>query len=426
MVVGSVSVGAANPPFLGHLKWKSFKVFCNQRDPSYRALARKITRKLKVDENICAKEYIVGCESIIQSLCRKGMPLLAEEILVEMKVEGFVPNKDIVSAVMLCYANNGLFAQAQAIWEDMLLSAFVPRVQVVSELMDAYGKVGLFHKVTEILEQVCSRDFNFIPEVYSLAISCFGKGGQLDLMESTLKDMISRGLPIDSVTGNAFLMYYSFHGSLTEMETAYGRLKRSRHLIENEGIRAMSFSYIRKRKFFRLGEFLRDVGLGRRNVGNLLWNLLLLSYAAKFKMKSLQREFLTMLDAGFCPDITTFNIRALAFSRMSLFWDLHLNLENMIYEKITPDLVTYGSVVDAYLDKRLCRSLNFALNRLNKEDSPTLGTDPFVFEALGKGDFHSSSEAFMEYNNQRKWTYQKLITIYLRKRYRSNQIFWNC
>ncbi|KAG6769419.1 hypothetical protein POTOM_025054 [Populus tomentosa] len=42
--------------------------------------------------------------------------------------------------------------------------------------------------------------------VYSLAISCFGKGGQLDLMEDTLKKMVSKGLRVDSATGNAFVM----------------------------------------------------------------------------------------------------------------------------------------------------------------------------------------------------------------------------
>ncbi|KAK9268693.1 hypothetical protein L1049_000453 [Liquidambar formosana] len=142
-------------------------------------------------------------------------------------------------------------------------------------------------------------------------------------------------------------------------------------------------------------------------------------------MKSLQREFLRMLDAGFRPDLTSFNIRALAFSRMSLFWDLHLSLEHMKHEKVTPDLVTYGCVVDAYLDRRLGRNLDFALGKMYMDDHPLVSTDPFVFEVLGKGDFHSSSESLLEFTRQREWTYKELIATYLKKRYRSNQIFWN-
>ncbi|PKA51426.1 Pentatricopeptide repeat-containing protein [Apostasia shenzhenica] len=132
-----------------------------------------------------------------------------------------------------------------------------------------------------------------------------------------------------------------------------------------------------------------------------------------------------MVDAGFSPDITTFNIRALAFTRMRLFWDLHLSVDHMKHEGIVPDLVTYGCVVDAYLDRRLGKNLPFVLDKMNKESFPVILTDPLVFEAFGKGDFHSTSEALLEARRQRKWTYSKLVAVYLRKQYRANQIFWN-
>ncbi|GMY35171.1 pentatricopeptide repeat-containing protein At3g42630 isoform X1 [Fagus crenata] len=395
------------------------------RDSQNPPLQRKITRQWKQERGFDHKNRYVDCTALVRALSRKRMPHLAQELLLEIKSEGFLPNGSTLSALMLCYADNGLLPQAQAFWEEIINSSFVPSIQIVSQLFDAYGKMGYFDGVSKILDQVSSRDLNLLPEAYSLAISCFGKGGKLELMENTLKEMVSRGYIVDSATGNAFVSYYSVFGSLTEMENAYGRLKRSRLLLEKEGIRAMSLAYIKERKFYKLGEFLRDVGLGRKNVGNLLWNLLLLSYAANFKMKSLQREFVRMVEAGFHPDLTTFNIRALAFSRMSLVWDLHLSLEHMKHEKITPDLVTYGCFVDAYLDKRLGRNLDFALNKMNLDDSPVVLTDPFVYEVLGKGDFQSSSEAFLEFKNSREWNYRRLIALYLKKQYRRNQIFWN-
>jgi pentatricopeptide repeat protein len=385
----------------------------------------QIIRKWKQEQGFDHNDSYAACATLVQDLSRKRMPYLAQEVLLEMKSEGFLPNSSTLSALMLCYADNGLFPQAQAIWEEIINSSFVLSIQIVSGLFDAYGRMGHFDEVTKILDQVSSRDLSLLPAVYSMAISCFGKGGQLELMENTLKEMVSRGYIVDSATGNAFIRYYSIFGSLTQMENAYGRFKRSRLLLEEEGIRAMSFAYIKGRKFYKLGEFLSNEGLGRKNVGNLLWNLLLLSYAANFKMKSLQREFVRMVEAGFRPDLTTFNIRALAFSRMSLLWDLHLSLEHMKHEKITPDLVTYGCFVDAYLDKRLGRNLNFALNKMNLDDCPVVLTDSFVFEVLGKGDFQSSSEAFLEFKGPRELNYRQLIAIYLKKQYRRDQIFWN-
>ncbi|KAF5802619.1 putative tetratricopeptide-like helical domain superfamily [Helianthus annuus] len=362
---------------------------------------------------------------IIRSLSKKGSPHIANELVPRLQAEGFLLDDSTWTALMLYYANNGFFTQADALWNTIINSAYNLDIRVVSELIDAYIGAGLFHEVIRIVQQISIRHPHLQHQVYVHTISCFGKVGELELMDYTLKEMISKGYPVDSSIGNAYIVYHSRFGSITMMEHAYKRLKSSRFLIEEDGIRAVSDAYIRDKKFHNLGNFLREVGLGRRNAGNLLWNLLLLSYAANFKMKSLQREFLNMVEAGFDPDLTTFNIRAAAFSKMSLFWDLHLSLEHMNHNGIIPDLVTYGCVVDAYLDRRLGRNLDFALRKMNVKDSPVVLTDPILFEVLGKGDFHSSSEALLEFNMRKTWTYKELIAIYVKKKYRSNQIFWN-
>ncbi|XAR47975.1 hypothetical protein NMG60_11030634 [Bertholletia excelsa] len=406
---------------LGTLKSNRLSVR-SQRNPwPGRASARQVIQKWMqkvVDQNAC-----LDSAALIENLHRESISPVAWDILFEMK--GSPLGNHGLSAMMLFYADNGLFLEAKAIWDELLDSNFVPNIQIITELIDAYVRIRRFDEVNRIVHQISLRDPKLLPEVYASALSCFGKRGQLKMMETILKEMVSRGFAVNSATGNAFITYYSNFGSLTEMETAYVHLKRSRILIKEEGIKAMSLAYIKKNKFFALGEFLREVGLGRRDVGNLLWNLLLLSYAANFKMKSLQREFLKMLEAGFCPDLTTFNIRALAFSKMSLFWDLHLSLEHMRHEEVVPDLVTYGCLVDAYLDRRLGMNLEFALCKMNVHASPRISTDWLVFEVLGKGDFHSSSEAFLEFKRWENWTYKELITTYLKKKYRSNQIFWN-
>ncbi|KAK6941216.1 Pentatricopeptide repeat [Dillenia turbinata] len=392
-----------------------------------RHLLGKIIRQRKREGSISSKAIDESYASILGLLGRKQLPHSAEELIHEMKSLGYSPTSSTLSALLICYADNGCSAQAQSIWDHILNGSFSVDISVLSKLFDAYCRSGQFDQVVNLIHQMSSRGcIDLLPKAYSLAVSCFGKGGQLKLMEDTFQDMVSRGFKVDSATGNAVVIYYSRFGSLKEMEAAYGRLKGSRILIEEEAIRAMSMAYIKENRFYKLGEFIRDVGLPRKNLGNLLWNILLLSYAANFKMKSLQREFLRMVEAGFLPDLTTFNIRALAFSRMSLFWDLHLSLEHMLHEKVVPDLVTYGCVIDAYLERRLVKNLNFALNKMNVDDLPEISTDALVFEVMGKGDFHLSSEAFLEFKRKKKWTYRGLIVAYLKKQNRSNQILWNC
>ncbi|KAD2197634.1 hypothetical protein E3N88_41662 [Mikania micrantha] len=364
------------------------------------------------------------CVSIIQSLKQKELPHIANELVPRLQAEGFLLDNSTLTALMMYYAKNGFFTQANALWHEILNSAYNLDIHVVSDLIDAYIGAGIFNEVIRIVHEISVRHPQLQHQIYVHTVSSFGKIGELELMEYTLKEMVSKGF-CDSSVSNAYMVYYSRFGSITMMENAYKRLKSSSFLIEKNGIRAVSVAYIRDKKFHSLGNFLRDVGLGRRNCGNLLWNLLLLSYAANFKMKSLQREFLNMVEAGFYPDLTTFNIRAVAFSKMSLFWDLHLSLEHMNHNGILPDLVTYGCVVDAYMDRRLGRNLDFASSKMNVKDSPIVLTDRILFEVFGKGDFHSSSEALLEFNTQKTWTYKNLIAIYLKKKYRSSQVFWN-
>ncbi|EAZ43361.1 hypothetical protein OsJ_27961 [Oryza sativa Japonica Group] len=247
---------------------------------------------------------------------------------------------------------------------------------------------------------LCARDPGAARALYPLAVTCFGAAGELALMEDAVREMARHGLPVDSATGNAFVCHYAASGTVPQMEAAYRRLKASRLLVSVAAIRAMASAYISHRKYYKLGEFVTD-------------------------MKSLQRAFLDMVAAGFTPDLTTFNLRAVAFSKMCMFWDLHLTADHMRRDGVAPDLVTHGCFVDAYLERRLARNLNFAFDRLGAGE-PVVATDAVVFEAFGKGGFHASSEVLLEATGgERRWTYYKLLGVYLRKQHRKNQIFWN-
>ena len=334
--------------------------------------------------------------------------------------------QELVGTMLLC-ADSDQFAESRALWLEIINSSAIPSSDAVLRLMDAYSRAGEFDELSRVVRESAARDYPFTAELYSAAVSFFGRAGQLQMMEAALQEMILKGFKVNSFTGNAFLENYSKCGSLSEMGRAYKRLKESGILIEKETIRSVVAAYIAERKFYLMGEFLRDVGLRRRNAGNLLWNLLLLSYAANFKMKSLQKEFLRMSAAGFFPDLTTFNIRAMAFSRMGMVWDLHLSLEHMAHLGVAPDLVTCGCVVDLYLERGLGRNLSFVLGKMDLIAAPGVRTDPLVFEVFGKGAFLASAEVFMESSDirGRTWSYESLIAMYLKKQYRSNQVIWN-
>uniref|UniRef100_A0ACD6AM04 Uncharacterized protein n=1 Tax=Avena sativa TaxID=4498 RepID=A0ACD6AM04_AVESA len=330
---------------------------------------------------------------------------------------------------MVARAEAGDFARAQSIWAQLLLSSAAPCLATAApRLLPAYARLGRSDEVLLAVRELSARDPTQARHLYPLAVSCLGAAGELGLMEDALKEMSRAGLRVDSATGNAFVRHYAASGTVREMEAAVGRLRNTGLLISVDAIRAVASAYIAQREYYRLGEFVRGLGLGRRNAGNLLWNLYLLSFAANFKMKSLQRAFLEMAAAGFRPDLTTFNIRAVAFSKMCMFWDLHLTADHMRRDGVAPDIVTHGCFVDAYMERRLARNISFAFRRLDGAGAgkPVVATDGIVFEAFGKGGFHATSETLLEApGGKRRWTYYSLLEVYLRKQHRRNQIFWN-
>ena len=98
----------------------------------------------------------------------------------------------------------------------------------------------------------------------------------------------------------------------------------------------------------------------------------------------------------------------------------------MCRDGVAPDLVTHGCFVDAYLERRLARNLTFAFDRFDGNAEAVVATDGIIFETFGKGGFHASSEALLEATGEkRRWTYYKLLAVYLRKQHRRNQVFWN-
>ncbi|TVU05115.1 hypothetical protein EJB05_48266, partial [Eragrostis curvula] len=333
------------------------------------------------------------------------------------------------AALMVARAEAGDFEEAQSLWAQLLHSSAAPCLPAAApRLLPAYARLGRFDEILLAVRELSARDPDTARVLYPLAVSCLGAAGELARMEDAVLEMGRRGLRVDHATGDAFLRSYAASGTIPQMEAAYRRHKRTGLLISRDAIRAVASAYISGQKYYKLGAFVLDAGLlRRRDAGsNLLWNLYLLSFAANFKMKSLQRAFLEMVAAGVRPDLTTFNIRAAAFSKMCMFWDLHLTADHMRRDGVAPDLVTHGCFVDAYLERRLARNLTFAFDRLDGNAEPVVATDGIVFEAFGKGGFHASSEALLEASGgKRRWTYYKLLGVYLRKQHRRNQVFWN-
>lgn len=252
---------------------------------------------------------------------------------------------------------------------------------------------------------------------YRTLVKAYARGGLFNRMHKTVREMTSNDIYPDSATMNAVVLSYAEAGLVEEMEKYYQIMREYGFNGHYPTIKAMVTTYARKSLFFQLGQFVKSVGMKRQTMGNFLWNSLLLSYAANFAMNHLEEQFENMKHAGFTPDITTYNIMALAYGRMQQFWDLRVMVLTMQSEGIAPDLVTFGAVVDAFLQGKVQSKLPDALTELRTIDLVAeIATDPLVFEVFGKGNLHVGCETLvknMQGGDHNQRTYKNLIGYYL-------------
>ncbi|XP_002966251.2 pentatricopeptide repeat-containing protein At3g42630 [Selaginella moellendorffii] len=344
---------------------------------------------------------------------KAGQPHAAQGVFDGMEAMQVRPSVVGFSALVQSYAESGEVEGAQSAMKRMLDTGIQPNVVTYGGLIRAYGKRGLFDEMAKVVNTMktvrCEPDFF----VYKNVIEAYASGGLVGRMDKAFKAMRADGWIPDSDILNLLAQGYASMGMIKEMEGAQGELRRIKGWPREESVRACALAYIRHNQFYQMEGFVKSLGM-KRIGGNLLWNLLLLAHAANFSMKSLQREAVNMWSARCAPDVTTFNIRALALSRMQMLWDLHVLVQHMRAESVRPDLVTYGALVDAYAIARLLPRLPEQLDELDMADTiPDVRTDPLVFQAFGRGRFHAFCDAYVRSSSTTLVNYSTLTTAYL-------------
>lgn len=267
---------------------------------------------------------------------------------------------------------------------------------------------------------------------YRTMIRAYAQGGLFEKLQLTAKEMSRNDMFADSPTLNAVVQAYAEAGLIKEMEKHFEILTKYSFIPGHLTIKAMVWAYVKKSLFYQLSVFVKRVGLRRRTVGNYLWNAFLLSRAANFAMEDLKMEFENMKYAGFFPDVTTCNIMALAYSRMKMFWELHDLIITMQNNGIAPDLVTYGAVIDVFIQEDLRPKLLEELVEFRNLDVVAeIETDPLVFEIFGRGEFVIACETLvrnMEGQDMGHQTYSQLVGYFLQslgkpKRTRQRRVY---
>lgn len=258
------------------------------------------------------------------SICGHArMPEEAQKLFNEMIRLDLRPTVATYSCLLQGCAEVGDFDRANEILAEMKEVGVKPNTITYTGLLYAYGKQGYYGEMAKIFNSMKTYEASQphcapTTVTYSALIQCFAKGGLFTRMEKALKEMLSKNLDPDAAAVNAMIQAYAEAGLVKDMERAYSLVRPYKVKVWVETVRAVALAYIHRSYFYQLGTFARYHNRRRVTLDKLIENLLLLSHAANFSMRGLADEYVRLKDTGFEGDITSFNIRALAFSKMQV------------------------------------------------------------------------------------------------------------
>lgn len=353
---------------------------------------------------------------IIGLLCEDEMMEEALSAFQEMKVQGMKPSLDTYNPIIHGLSKAGKFSDALRFLDEMKESGLDPDSETYDGLIGAYGKFQLYDEMGECVKKMelegCSPDHI----TYNILIQEYARAGILQRMEKLYQRMLSKRMRLQSSTFVAMLKAYTTFGIVEKMEFFFRKVLNSKSCLEDDFIRKMAEVYIKNYMFSRLEDLALDL-CSAFGESDLVWCLRLLSYACLLSKKGMDIVVKEMQDAKINWNVAFANIIMLAYVKMKDFRHLRILLSQLRINRLGPDIVTIGIVLDASRIGFDGRGALESWRRMGYLDRVVeLKTDSLVLTAFGKGHFLKSCEEVYtslhpEDRERKKWTYNDLIAL---------------
>ncbi|KAL9332825.1 hypothetical protein ACSQ67_002435 [Phaseolus vulgaris] len=353
---------------------------------------------------------------IIGLLCEDEMMEEALSAFQEMKVQGMKPSLDTYNPIIHGFSKAGKFSDALRFLDEMKESGLEPDSETYDGLIGAYGKFQLYDEMGECVKKMelegCSPDHI----TYNILIQEYARAGILQRMEKLYQRMLSKRMRLQSSTFVAMLKAYTTFGIVEKMEFFFRKVLNSQSCLEDDFIRKMAEVYIKNYMFSRLEDLALDL-CSAFGESDLVWCLRLLSYACLLSKKGMDIVVKEMQDAKINWNVAFANIIMLAYVKMKDFRHLRILLSQLRINRLGPDIVTIGIVLDASRIGFDGRGALESWRRMGYLDRVVeLKTDSLVLTAFGKGHFLKSCEEVYtslhtEDRERKKWTYNDLIAL---------------
>ncbi|KMT05627.1 hypothetical protein BVRB_7g167660 [Beta vulgaris subsp. vulgaris] len=260
------------------------------------------------------------------------------------------PNSDIYIKLIVMLGKCKQPQKAHELFLDMVDEGCLIDHEPCTALLSAYSRSGQLDEAFSLLEHM-KNSTNCRPDVYTYSIlikSCL-QVFAFDKVRQLLSDMISQGIPPNTVTYNTLIDAYGKAGKFAEMESILAEMLGNRHCepdvwTVNSTLRAFGNSG-QIEMMEKCYEKFQGAGI-EPNIRT--FNILLDSYGKSGNYEKMSAVMEYMQKYHYSWTVVTYNVVIDAFGRAGDLKQMEFLFRLMQSERIKPNCVTFCSLVRAY------------------------------------------------------------------------------
>ncbi|XP_021854033.2 pentatricopeptide repeat-containing protein At5g48730, chloroplastic [Spinacia oleracea] len=287
---------------------------------------------------------------LIVMLGKCKQPQKAHELFLAMVDEGCVVDHEACTALLSAYSRSCQFDEAFALLEHMKNSSNCrPDVYTYSIFIKSCLHVFAFDKVRMLLSDMVSQGIPPNTVTYNTLIDSYGKAGKFAEMESILAEMLTnRHCEPDVWTMNSTLRAFGNSGQIEMMETCYEKFQGAGIEPNIRTFNILLDSYGKSENYEKMSAVMEYMQKYHYSWTIVTYNVVIDAFGRAGDLKQMEFLFRLMQSERIKPNCVTFCSLVRAYGRAGIAEKIESVLRIIENTDVTLDIVFFNCLADAY------------------------------------------------------------------------------
>jgi len=256
-----------------------------------------------------------------------------EEVMKEMKSNGFLPYTSHFTMLIKLYGARNMIEKVEEIMNEMKMNHISPDTPLYTALIKAFGENDRMDKVEELIKQMRVTKFRFTILMYETLIKVYGEKNSIEKVEEIFKEMKKEGIQPNTNLYFTLLKVYQENNEITRVERIVEKMKKE------------------KMADFRA------------------YTMLFRAYSAVGKVHKWKEIIPEMKANNIQMDVGIFNaiLQAYVDNEVINIDDIEEIMNQMKVQNIQPSTITHAHLIHAYLNAGMISKAQNVLDAIGRE-----------------------------------------------------------